>query len=104
MCWGLGGGVRYARACGLTVVDPTKARAALAQVSPAMRAASFYVVLTLTLITTLTPTLARPQVYVSNVRGFGGGRRGAVNGMRPNGRVDNSSMQSREVLALDIKK
>ncbi len=36
-------------------------------------------------------------IHESNVRQFGGGRMGAVNGMRPNGTVDDSSEQSAEV-------
>jgi non-lysosomal glucosylceramidase len=36
-------------------------------------------------------------VHEFNVRRFAGGQRGAVNGMRPNGRVDTTSMQSQEV-------
>lgn len=36
-------------------------------------------------------------VYEFNVRRFAGGHRGAVNGMRPDGRVDTTSMQSQEV-------
>ncbi len=36
-------------------------------------------------------------VHARNVRGFGGGRMGAVNGMRPDGSVDGSSEQSAEV-------
>jgi non-lysosomal glucosylceramidase len=36
-------------------------------------------------------------VYELNVLGFGGGRLGAVNGMRPDGTVDRSSEQSQEV-------
>ena len=39
---------------------------------------------------------AMATVYEFNVAGFCGGRRGAVNGMRPNGRVDTTSMQSSE--------
>jgi non-lysosomal glucosylceramidase len=37
------------------------------------------------------------RVYALNVRGFGDGRLGAVNGMRPDGSVDASSEQSQEV-------
>jgi non-lysosomal glucosylceramidase len=36
-------------------------------------------------------------IHAHNVRGFGGGRMGAVNGMRPDGSVDTSSEQSAEV-------
>ncbi len=36
-------------------------------------------------------------VFARNVRGFGGGRMGAVNGIRPDGSVDRSSEQSAEV-------
>jgi non-lysosomal glucosylceramidase len=36
-------------------------------------------------------------VFAENVRGFGGGRMGAVNGMRPDGTVDRSSEHSAEV-------
>jgi non-lysosomal glucosylceramidase len=36
-------------------------------------------------------------VYALNVQGFAGGEMGAVNGMRPNGEVDESSEQSAEV-------
>jgi non-lysosomal glucosylceramidase len=36
-------------------------------------------------------------VFACNVQGFGGGQMGAVNGMRPDGRVDESSEQSAEV-------
>ena len=36
-------------------------------------------------------------VYDLNVLTFADCKKGAVNGMRPNGQVDNSSMQSREV-------
>ena len=36
-------------------------------------------------------------IYALNVKGFGGGEMGAVNGMRPNGDVDDSSEQSPEV-------
>ena len=36
-------------------------------------------------------------VYKFNVKGFCGGKRGAVNGMRPSGDVDTTSMQSSEV-------
>ena len=59
----------YARACGLpSIVDPSRARSAL------------------------------QTVFAYNVMGFARGRRGAVNGMRHNtGKVDTSSMQSREV-------
>ncbi len=37
------------------------------------------------------------KVYELNVQRFEGGEMGAVNGMRPDGRVDTSSMQSQEV-------
>ncbi|OWM79312.1 hypothetical protein CDL15_Pgr003485 [Punica granatum] len=58
----------YARACGLqTIVDEDKARCAL------------------------------EKVYNFNVLKVKDGRRGAVNGMLPDGRVDMSSMQSREI-------
>ncbi len=58
----------YARACGLAgIVEPTQARSAL------------------------------HMVFAHNVLGFAGGRLGAVNGMRPDGRVDTTSMQSQEV-------
>jgi uncharacterized protein (DUF608 family) len=36
-------------------------------------------------------------IHAQNVRRFGGGRMGAVNGMRPDGSVDESSEQSAEV-------
>ena len=36
-------------------------------------------------------------IHAHNVRRFGGGRMGAVNGMRPDGSVDTSSEQSSEV-------
>jgi non-lysosomal glucosylceramidase len=36
-------------------------------------------------------------IHARNVRGFAGGRMGAVNGMHPDGRVDASSEQSAEV-------
>jgi len=59
---------RYARACGvLPIVDEGKARSAL------------------------------EKVYNYNVLKVKDGRRGAVNGMLPDGRVDMSSMQSREI-------
>lgn len=59
---------RYARACGLLpIVDEDKARSAL------------------------------EKVYNYNVLKVMGGKRGAVNGMLPDGRVDMSSMQSREI-------
>lgn len=59
---------RYARACGLLpIVDEDKARSAL------------------------------EKVYNYNVLKLMGGKRGAVNGMLPDGRVDMSSMQSREI-------
>ena len=58
----------YARACGLKpVVNPLYARSALV------------------------------TVYDWNVQRFNGGMMGAVNGMRPDGRVDRTSMQSQEV-------
>ncbi|MGZ9276784.1 MAG: GH116 family glycosyl hydrolase, partial [Candidatus Limnocylindrales bacterium] len=38
-------------------------------------------------------------IHARNVRGFADGRMGAVNGMRPDGRVDASSEQSAEVWA-----
>ena len=58
----------YARACGLpTIVDPVQARSALM------------------------------TVYDWNVQRFNGGLMGAINGMRPNGEVDKTSMQSQEV-------
>lgn len=59
----------YARACGLpSIVAPERARSALR------------------------------KVYTHNVMQFGDGKRGAVNGMRPDtGKADQSSMQSREV-------
>ncbi|ESR44751.1 hypothetical protein CICLE_v10000199mg [Citrus x clementina] len=58
----------YARACGLLpIVDEDKARSAL------------------------------EKVYNYNVLKVMGGKRGAVNGMLPDGRVDMSSMQSREI-------
>jgi non-lysosomal glucosylceramidase len=37
------------------------------------------------------------SIHARNVRGFGGGRMGAVNGTRPDGTVDTSSEQSAEV-------
>ena len=37
------------------------------------------------------------EIFQRNVMNFKGGRMGAVNGMRPNGRVDCTNMQSREV-------
>lgn len=37
------------------------------------------------------------KIYHLNVRGVGNGRFGAVNGMRPNGRVDTSCLQSSEM-------
>jgi non-lysosomal glucosylceramidase len=58
----------YARACGLLPIVPED------QVRSALR-----------------------TVYEFNVRRFAGGHRGAVNGMRPDGRVDTTSMQSQEV-------
>jgi non-lysosomal glucosylceramidase len=58
----------YARACGLEpIVEPLMARAALM------------------------------TIYDWNVQRFAGGTLGAVNGMRPNGTVDRTSMQSQEV-------
>ncbi|XP_010030209.2 non-lysosomal glucosylceramidase [Eucalyptus grandis] len=58
----------YARACGLhPIVDGSKAKSALG------------------------------KVYNYNVLKFKDGRRGAMNGMLPNGSVDMSSMQSREI-------
>jgi non-lysosomal glucosylceramidase len=58
----------YARASGLPdVVEPGQARRALA------------------------------EIFRLNVLGFQGGTLGAVNGMRPNGKVDTTSMQSQEV-------
>ena len=36
-------------------------------------------------------------VYEFNVRKFADGMSGAVNGMRPDGRIDNTCMQSKEV-------
>ncbi|KAI4298926.1 hypothetical protein L6164_032433 [Bauhinia variegata] len=60
----------YARACGLLpIVDDNKARSAL------------------------------QKIYDYNVMKFMGGKRGAVNGMLPDGKVDMSSMQSREIWA-----
>lgn len=59
---------RYARACGLApIVDKDKARRAL------------------------------EKVYNYNVLKVKDGKRGAVNGMLPDGGVDLSSMQSREI-------
>lgn len=61
-------GCRYARACGLApIVDEEKAKCALA------------------------------NVFEFNVMKLKDGRRGAVNGMLPDGNVDISSMQSREI-------
>ncbi|BFG19959.1 hypothetical protein CerSpe_062330 [Prunus speciosa] len=58
----------YARACGLLpIVDEDKARSAL------------------------------EKVYTYNVLKFKDGRQGAVNGMLPDGKVDMSSLQSREI-------
>jgi non-lysosomal glucosylceramidase len=58
----------YARACGLpSIVDPKNARSALI------------------------------TIHDWNVQRFLGGQFGAINGMRPNGLVDRSSMQSQEV-------
>jgi non-lysosomal glucosylceramidase len=52
----------------------------------------------------LPPVVKREQaisalqtIFANNVQGFGGGQAGAVNGMRPNGQVDRSWMQSQEV-------
>lgn len=59
---------RYARACGLLpIVDEKKAQSAL------------------------------EKIYHFNVLKMKDGRRGAVNGMLPDGKVDMSSMQSREI-------
>ncbi|MED6216593.1 hypothetical protein PIB30_008888 [Stylosanthes scabra] len=61
-------GLWYAKACGLLpIVDEDKAKSSL------------------------------QMVYNYNVMKFKGGSRGAVNGMLPNGEVDMSSMQSREI-------
>ena len=61
---------RYARACGLQpIVDEEKVRSAL------------------------------EKVYNFNVLKVKEGKRGAVNGMLPDGRVDMSAMQSREIWA-----
>jgi non-lysosomal glucosylceramidase len=58
----------YARACGLPpIVDPMCARSALI------------------------------TIYDWNVQRFEGGTMGAVNGMRPDGKIDRSSLQSQEV-------
>jgi non-lysosomal glucosylceramidase len=58
----------YARACGLPgIVAPDQARSALA------------------------------AIFLHNVQGFEDGALGAVNGMRPNGKIDTTSMQSQEV-------
>ncbi len=58
----------YARACGLPpIVDPQRARTALT------------------------------TIFEWNVMRFMGGKMGAVNGMRPDGRVDRTSLQSQEV-------
>lgn len=58
----------YARACGLeSIVDVDKAHSAL------------------------------EKVYNFNVLKYNGGKGGAVNGMRPNGKYDMSAMQSREI-------
>ena len=51
------------------------------------------------------PPIVKPErarsaietVFNSNVKQFQGGKMGAVNGMRPNGQVDRTSIQSREV-------
>lgn len=59
---------RYARACGLSpIVEKDKVRSAL------------------------------EKVYNFNVLKVKGGMRGAVNGMLPDGRVDMSTIQSREI-------
>jgi non-lysosomal glucosylceramidase len=58
----------YARACGLpSIVEPQQARSALS------------------------------VIFQHNVLGFQDGRLGAVNGMRPDGKIDMTSMQSQEV-------
>lgn len=58
----------YARSCGLpAIVGPARARSALS------------------------------TVFAYNVQRFQAGRMGAVNGMRPDGQVDRTSLQSREV-------
>ena len=58
----------YARSCGLLpIVEPARARSALR------------------------------TVFACNVQRFQAGRMGAVNGMRPDGQVDRTSLQSREV-------
>jgi non-lysosomal glucosylceramidase len=58
----------YARACGLPdIVEPAQVRSALR------------------------------VIFEHNVRGFQRGRLGAVNGMRPDGKLDTTSMQSQEV-------
>eukprot|EP01104_Vermistella_antarctica_P014502 TRINITY_DN4566_c0_g2_i1.p1 TRINITY_DN4566_c0_g2~~TRINITY_DN4566_c0_g2_i1.p1 ORF type:complete len:1248 (+),score=291.63 TRINITY_DN4566_c0_g2_i1:200-3745(+) len=57
----------YARACGLELLDEDKVKSAL------------------------------KTVYDFNVRQFAGGKMGAINGMRPNGSVDRTSLQSCEV-------
>jgi non-lysosomal glucosylceramidase len=60
----------YARACGLPpIVEPTRAQNSL------------------------------QTIFNFNVKQFQDGKMGAVNGMRPNGQVDQTSMQSREVWA-----
>ena len=59
---------RYAKACGLfPIVDKDKAQSAL------------------------------EKIYSFNVMKFKGGTRGAMNGMWPDGTVDMSAMQSREI-------
>ena len=61
-------GYWYARSCGLPdLIDPARARSALA------------------------------TIFEYNVQKFKQGQMGAVNGMRPNGQVDRSTMQSQEV-------
>jgi non-lysosomal glucosylceramidase len=58
----------YTRACGLPpIVEPAQARSALR------------------------------VIFEHNVLGFQGGTLGAINGMRPNGKIDTTSMQSQEV-------
>lgn len=58
----------YVRACGLpSIVEPAQARSALR------------------------------VIFAHNVLGFQGGTMGAVNGMRPTGKIDRTSMQSQEV-------
>lgn len=61
---------RYAKACGLSpIVDEEKERSAL------------------------------EKIYHFNVLKVKGGSRGAVNGMSPDGRLDQSAMQAREIWA-----